>query len=1161
MGERTFQDIVRDVESRTKRRERRTFQEIAQSQKVPPQERPGPRERRAVSPRLLRFGHQQQKRVRRKEIEAERAGVSLPKKAWSGFWEVLDVLDRPRNALHNAILHLRNGDRYGVGGVFESLKKGITAEERTYFEDIIETFATPTQEALAWPLLKAGMDLRTARKVMGFGGDMLIAPENVMMMGTLLAKGARAAGASRGLVKTLEVIGAPDKELMAVIGKPVRAGLRKVPIVKDIMERTFLRSTGIPEIDALRNEQIDHELAMRSGLYDDAKDLAEFLTPLREKHSGLVMRLAEERELLPAFRFAKDARSSKLTLNQIENLIADRGFKNPKAVKELVGITDNDTFMRVLQGTHRSRQFFRKLKNLRQLSGQNVPGLGTQLARDIKAINIKITRLMRDIQKKEQARIKSHVKVLKAKADARGKTMKELLGPKRFHELQRRMHVLGRSELPSIADSAGNIDTKKLENLMRNYLGRLQPGFIASLRKLSKDRSAAQTLIEGMYHSVNESQRRNARLINYFVKRADMIENFKQIPNYVPHVATEEALDRLAKLHGQDKNFLAKFMSPKTSRDLLRAFQLAGRPLSFEEIETVIKKGEYYATAPGTGKILGIADEAAGPIYKKRNVIERIKGKPKELADFFQTDERLVLETAGYQTARSVSMADYMHGAMRMIDAKPYDMLTEAEKARWRQFGKLNGADSITDQLPHLENLWVRPDMGTQAIRGAQAFMGDVHNHPVVRYYDSFMKWWVSYTLPIFPAFHTRNKIGNLLNMQHAGFLDDFGRDVFDGMQSTRLQWMIHKGNIEDAKRLKFLIKEGGLEIDGLDLHRLALENGVLNDGWFGRFSKTISDQIDPARRNWKRWFPGHVDFAPVHAGREVGRYIENGDRLTLFINRLRKGDTVEEAAAKVKKFLGDYRTEIMTPFERNFMARVFPFYRWSRFNVPLQFEQVLLNHKSRARLLGMYRGQELAQTAISSALGEEEAGITTADLPEWIPSWIRETAGVPVARDPKTGELMFFLMEGWHPAADIDNFLSVRTFTRFVSNSSPFLLSKFFETSTGRSLFLDRDLEMQQSEFLGKIMDAETVNWLRMLRVLAELDRSDPFGWFHRVRTLPPGHERTIRAMSGLYIARTQPEREIVRHNEKYLELLNARLSYASRAKAAKLEREREKK
>jgi hypothetical protein len=234
-----------------------------------------------------------------------------------------------------------------------------------------------------------------------------------------------------------------------------------------------------------------------------------------------------------------------------------------------------------------------------------------------------------------------------------------------------------------------------------------------------------------------------------------------------------------------------------------------------------------------------------------------------------------------------------------------------------------------------------------------------------------------------------------------------------------------------------------------------------------------------------------------------------------------------------VRKFLGDYRSEIMTPFEQKALARAFPFYRWSRFNIPLQVEQLVINQPHRARMLAALHGQK---DLLGAGLGMDAA-----NLPGWIPDWVRETAGVPVRRDEKTGELQFFIMENWHPSFDIDNMLTARSIVKFMATSATPFLNKGAEFAAGKSLYTGQELRGRKQEFLGKQLDAELVNQLRTFRILSELDRMDPLGTFHNFRqSAKASTKEKLARLAGMTIVRVNPAREMIRYRQEQLDQLN---------------------
>jgi hypothetical protein len=80
--------------------------------------------------------------------------------------------------------------------------------------------------------------------------------------------------------------------------------------------------------------------------------------------------------------------------------------------------------------------------------------------------------------------------------------------------------------------------------------------------------------------------------------------------------------------------------------------------------------------------------------------------------------------------------------------------------------------------------------------------------------------------------------------------------------------------------------------------------------------------------------------FAPVAGGRELDRVLSDATLGGSYINLRRQGYTPEAAAAETLKAHYDYGN--LSQFEKSVMRRVFPFYSWSRQNLPAILSQLL---------------------------------------------------------------------------------------------------------------------------------------------------------------------------------------------------------------------------
>lgn len=82
---------------------------------------------------------------------------------------------------------------------------------------------------------------------------------------------------------------------------------------------------------------------------------------------------------------------------------------------------------------------------------------------------------------------------------------------------------------------------------------------------------------------------------------------------------------------------------------------------------------------------------------------------------------------------------------------------------------------------------------------------------------------------------------------------------------------------------------------------------------------------------------------------RKMGKYSEQFHRAALFMDGIKKGMKPIESAVRVKDFHFDYA--VGTEFEKTIAKRLFPFYTWSRNNIPLQLN-LLMNAPMKFRNL-----------------------------------------------------------------------------------------------------------------------------------------------------------------------------------------------------------------
>ena len=129
----------------------------------------------------------------------------------------------------------------------------------------------------------------------------------------------------------------------------------------------------------------------------------------------------------------------------------------------------------------------------------------------------------------------------------------------------------------------------------------------------------------------------------------------------------------------------------------------------------------------------------------------------------------------------------------------------------------------------------------------------------------------------------------------------------------------------------------------------------------------------------------GKLAAATTKLAQDLNRNAENWGRLTHYLYRRQNlGESAAEAAFRTKIAHFDY--EDLTDFEQRVMKKLFPFYTWTRKNIPYQARQIMAEP-------GRYSAfPKLAQEAEYAAVGEGEGGPA--------PEFVSEAFGMRIGPD-----------------------------------------------------------------------------------------------------------------------------------------------------------------
>jgi len=373
-----------------------------------------------------------------------------------------------------------------------------------------------------------------------------------------------------------------------------------------------------------------------------------------------------------------------------------------------------------------------------------------------------------------------------------------------------------------------------------------------------------------------------------------------------------------------------------------------------------------------------------------------------------------------------------------------------------------------------------------------RTFFSDEATKGLLGAFDKVMNVWKGHATAVNPGFHFRNMYSNWF-LNGLGGLDI--TDVGPYIAATKMQWMMRepglrgliKGDVgELAKR--FIKTSNGQKYSYADVMRMAMEKEVYNTGWMGadipEYVKgmLVNASTPSGNKILARMNPLSQQFAPLRAGRKMGTAIENNARLALFVDQLKKGIDPEQAATHVKKFLFDYHE--LTPFEKNVMKRLIPFYTWMRKNIPLQLEQLA---KQPHRYAAVAKGISEIEGSI-----EKDAYLDKVMLPKWmqdlnvvqLPGSIR---GREVFLNPNL------------PFQDLNRLGEWRDL--FSSLAPPIKVA--IEEATNKDIYFDRPIE----EYPGQLRTTPEVDMLTQLMEEAGYDgpHAVPARWAHLIGNVSP--------------------------------------------------------
>lgn len=234
------------------------------------------------------------------------------------------------------------------------------------------------------------------------------------------------------------------------------------------------------------------------------------------------------------------------------------------------------------------------------------------------------------------------------------------------------------------------------------------------------------------------------------------------------------------------------------------------------------------------------------------------------------------------------------------------------------------------------------------------------------------------YVTSLFPAFHMRNLTSNQFQL-----MLKFGVDSLDpAVQREAINFMADKIMKKGGKQVMKLPDGSKITYKEL-LKKIQDETDFLDEGAFSDI-EAMFKSVGPSKTNWN---PLSRSFAPMEGGRKIGTAIENYSKMVGIMAALKQGKTIKEAVKDAEEALFNYGK--LTPFEKDFMRRVIPFYTWARKNFEYQI-----------RSLSTTPGRTAAQIKFMNGLEESFGEPQSPSDKEGLPSWVIDRLGIKGSRN-----------------------------------------------------------------------------------------------------------------------------------------------------------------
>lgn len=479
---------------------------------------------------------------------------------------------------------------------------------------------------------------------------------------------------------------------------------------------------------------------------------------------------------------------------------------------------------------------------------------------------------------------------------------------------------------PLLRDIPRGFVQQHLGNLLQ-ALKDIKPEDDATLRNALEGDKAAQAALpqfQGV-RDVLDAARANANAEGLHV--ADL-------QDYFPHQVTAEARARFADSQNLSPGVSAAESSPEVFRSLRPGEKFLGVTLktgSKDEIDKIgrevlgdnykeLFKGGPREVLPAYIRALGYRTGEAA--FAKRLVDNGVIGA-NLTRDTVNAARESADQMATAQTVKGVAQAP-------LTNPEAQDL---AHPSTIQQAGNLvkSAVDHFKPDAVSSKSVYLGENAGAElAGKKAPAFIDDSlriardWQNPTgfakaLKTYDKYLSLWKSYEL-LSPGKALRHQVAAL--------------------------WGANLGNVSADNmgrylKLASLVKDSGLDAlkeDDRNIFEEMQRRGVLHGSVTGDEFATPESKLGSVASKAN---PLSSNFLPVQKNWELQGKAQDVVRGAMFYDAMKKGLSADMAAQKVKTFL--FNASELSPFERNVMRRVIPFYTFMRTQFPLQLQQLAI--------------------------------------------------------------------------------------------------------------------------------------------------------------------------------------------------------------------------